>query len=180
MTLLVIADDEALLENLPDVQADILVSCGDVPDRTILIAAERCRCRHILAVKGNHDSSASFVAPIVDLHLRTHEAEGLTFGGFCGAWRYKPDGNYLFEQYEAEEGLETFPRVDIFVAHNSPRLVHDRDDNVHVGFVAFNSYVDRAKPRFLLHGHQHVNAETRMGGTRVVGTFGHRYLVVSE
>lgn len=180
MTLLVIADDEGLLQKLPDASADVLISCGDLPDQTILLAAQRCRCRHILAVKGNHDSSASFPEPIVDLHLRTHMIRGITFGGFCGAWKYKPRGNYLFEQTEVDEALSTFPRVDVFVTHNSPRLVHDREDDVHIGFSAFNAYTARTYPRFLLHGHQHMNAESPLGSTRVIGTYGHRYVVVSE
>src|SRR4051794_4656244 len=108
MTLLVIADDEALLNKLPDVHADVLVSCGDLPDQTILLAAQRCHCRHILAVKGNHDSSAVFPEPIVDLHLRSHEIRGVTFGGFHGAWKYKPKGNFLFEQAEVEVSLAAF------------------------------------------------------------------------
>jgi uncharacterized protein len=180
MTLLVIADDEALLHQLPDVPADVLISCGDLPDQIILAAAQRCRCRHILAVKGNHDSSAAFRAPIVDLHLRTHTIHGITFGGFCGAWKYKPKGNYLFEQPEVESALAEFPRVDVFVAHNSPRMVHDRDDEVHLGFDAFQTYITRAHPRRLLHGHQHLHTESTIGATRVTGTYGHRFIVIAE
>jgi Icc-related predicted phosphoesterase len=180
MTLLVIADDESLLNKLPDAQADVLVSCGDLPEQVILRAAQRCRCRHMLAVKGNHDSSASFEASIIDLHLRSHAIRGISFGGFCGAWKYKPKGNYLFEQQEVESALGTFPRVDVFVAHNSPRMVHDRDDDVHIGFGAFNSYMARTHPRWLIHGHQHVNAESTIGATRVTGVYGHRFVVVPE
>lgn len=180
MTLLVIADNEALLNNLPDAHADVLVSCGDLPDQTILCAAQRCRCRHILAVKGNHDSSASFETPIIDLHLGVHTIRRITFGGFCGAWKYKPKGNYLFEQSEVDKALTAFPHVDVFVAHNSPRMIHDRDDDVHIGFGAFNSYLTRTHPRWLLHGHQHVNTESTVGATRVVGTYGHRFMVIPE
>ncbi len=180
MTLLVIADDEALLNKLPDVHADVLVSCGDLPDQTILLAARRGHCRHILAIKGNHDSSGAFGMPIVDLHLHSHTIRGITFGGFCGAWKYKPKGNYLFEQPEVESALTAFPRVDVFVTHNSPRMIHDRDDEVHTGFNAFNNYIDRTHPRWLLHGHQHTNIETTVGMTRVIGTYGHRLIVIPE
>lgn len=180
MTVLVIADDEALLSRLPDVPADILVSCGDLPDQTLLRAAQRCQCREILAVKGNHDSSAAFEAPIVDLHLRSHTVRGISFGGFCGAWRYKPVGNYLFDEAEVERALSEFPRVDVFVTHNSPRMVHDREDDVHLGFGAFNSYIVQTSPRWLLHGHQHVNRESTVGATQVIGTFGHRFIVIPE
>ena len=180
MTLLVIADDESLLSKLPDAEADVLVSCGDLSDDLVLRAASRCHCRHILAVKGNHDSSASFESPIVDLHLRIHEIRTISFGGFCGSWKYKPKGNYLFEQDDVERALAAFPQVDIFVAHNSPRMVHDRDDEVHIGFGAFNNYIARTHPQWFLHGHQHVHAESIVSETRVVGTYGHRFVVVPE
>jgi Icc-related predicted phosphoesterase len=180
MTVLVIADDESLLSKLPEAHCDVLVSCGDLPDQVILQAALRCRCWQIFAIKGNHDSSATFKAPIVDLHLASHTIHGITFGGFCGAWKYKPRGNYLFEQPEVETALASFPRVDVFVTHNSPRMVHDRDDDVHIGFVAFHSYIFRAQPRWLLHGHQHVNVETSVAATKVIGTYGYRFVSIPE
>jgi Icc-related predicted phosphoesterase len=178
MNLLIIADDEFVGRRVPDCQVDLLVSCGDLPDDVILEVAARCHCREIFAVKGNHDSSAPFRSPIRDMHLATLQFRGVTFGGFCGSWKYKPRGNYLFEQSEVEKALDGFPRVDVFVAHNSPRLVHDRDDEVHIGFAAFSNYLTTARPRFFLHGHQHHDVETLVGQTQVIGTYGHRFLVL--
>ena len=180
MNLLIIADDECLGPQIPDCNTDLLVSCGDLPDPLILEAAKRCHCREVLAVKGNHDSSAPFPAEIRDLHLKLFQFHELTFGGFCGSWKYKPGGNYLFEDTEVERYLASFPPVDIFVTHNSPRLVHDREDDVHMGFAAFNQYVQRAKPKLMLHGHQRQNVESLIAGTRVIGTYGHRILVVPD
>jgi uncharacterized protein len=180
MTMLVIADDEFATSRIPESRADLLISCGDMPNEFILRAAAKCSCQQILAVKGNHDSSGTFPPPIRDLHLQTCEYGGLKFGGFCGSWKYKPRGNYLFEESEVEAALGSFPGVDVFVAHNSPRLVHDRDDEVHLGFVAFADYIDRARPGYFLHGHQHVHQECLVGTTRVIGTYGYRFLVVSE
>jgi len=180
MNLLIIADDESLGPQIPDCNVDLLVSCGDLPDALILEAAKRCRCKEIMAVKGNHDSSAPFPQPIRDLHLSVFQFRGVRFGGFCGSWKYKPRGNYLFEDSDVERCLVGFPAVDIFVTHNSPRLVHDREDDVHMGFAAFNQYVQKAKPKLLLHGHQHQNVESVIGGTRVIGIYGYRQLVVSD
>lgn len=180
MTVLVLADDDSVVSKIPDARADLLISCGDLADETIQLAATRCHCRSVFAVKGNHDSSGIFPRPIVDLHLQIKEFEGLTFGGFAGSWRYKPKGNWLFEQNEVEALLANFPKVDVFVAHNSPRNVHDRDDDVHLGFAAFVNYMDRAKPRYLLHGHQHEHCESTVNITKVIGTYGFRFLVIPE
>ena len=180
MTLLIIADDDAVERQVPDARADLLISCGDMADSVICRIAERCGCEKIFAVKGNHDSSGGFPAPIHDLHLNRVQFRGLWFGGFCGSWKYKPRGNYLFEQYEVESLLSGFPPVDVFVAHNSPRLIHDKEDEVHHGFTAFNSYITRTRPQWFIHGHQHANAESSLEGTKVVGVFGYRFLVVPD
>src|SRR6185436_7406777 len=178
MTLLVIADDDSVLHAIRPEYADVLVSCGDISDAIILQAARTARCSHILAVKGNHDSGAPFCTPIVDLDLTTRTIDGVRFGGFHGAWRYKPRGHYLYDQDEVERLLTSFPAVDVFVAHNSPRNIHDRDDEVHLGFVSFVSYVERARPRLFIHGHQHINKETQLGSTRVIGVYGQQRMVL--
>lgn len=176
MNFQIIADDEFAALHTPECSADVLISLGDMPVSVILEVAHRCACKTILAVKGNHDSAEPFPNPVHDLHLRTVEFGGLMFGGFCGSWKYKPKGHHLFEQEEVERSLASFPPVDVFIAHNSPRLIHDRDDEVHLGFVAFSNYIARAKPRLFLHGHQHHNIETQIGDTRIIGVFGQRLL----
>jgi len=176
MKISIIADDEFAARSIPQEQVDLLVSLGDMPDQIILEVASRCRPREILAVKGNHDTASQFPTPIRDLHLKTFTVGGLVLGGFNGAWKYKPRGHFLYEQEEVEALMKSFPAVDIFIAHNSPRGIHDRDDEVHLGFVAFNNYIQRARPKLFLHGHQHHDDETMFYDTRVVGTFGNRQL----
>ena len=180
MNALVLADDDSVSLQGVAPNADLLLCCGDVADWAILKAATASGCRQILGVKGNHDSSGRFQSPILDLHLAVLEFGGLRFGGFNGSWKYKPRGNYLYEQSEVETLLKVFPPVDVFVAHNSPRLIHERDDDVHIGFAAFNSYIERVKPLLFIHGHQHVNQESTLGGTRVIGVFGQRQIVLPE
>jgi uncharacterized protein len=178
MKMLVIADDDTIEQRIQCSAHDVLVSCGDMPDAIITRISEVIRPSHILAVKGNHDSSGSFALPIVDLHLKQYLIDGVRFGGFQGSWRYKPCGNYLFEQDEVDRLLVGFPPVDVFVAHNSPRHIHDRDDEVHFGFDAFTAYINRARPRLFIHGHQHINQETQVGHTKVVGIYGFRSLEI--
>ncbi len=173
MRILVLADlDDCVSDDIAS-GADLLVSCGDVRDDLILKAAELSACRKIFAVKGNHDLPADFPSPVSDLHLKVERFDGLRFGGFDGCWKYKPNGNYLYGQGDARSLLAAFPRVDVFIAHNSPKGIHDRDDDVHQGFDAFNEYIARANPKYMLHGHQHLSTESILGRTRVVGVFGH-------
>ena len=171
MKLLVIADEDSFINNLSGEGADVLISCGDLADPTILQAARMAQCSRIFAVKGNHDSSNFFPSPIVDMHLRTETCGGLVFGGFRGCWKYKSRGNFIYDQDEVKRSMAVFPPVDVFVAHNSPRHVHDREDEVHLGFEAFGEYIERTQPRLFFHGHMHINQETVIGRTRVIGVF---------
>jgi len=172
MNILVIADDDSFTKTPTRERADVLISCGDMADQVILQTAEATQCSRVFAVKGNHDGAGSFPTPIADLHLRTENIGGLSFGGVRGSWRYKPRGHFLYDEDEVAEFLATFPPVDVFVAHNSPRHIHDRDDEVHLGFEAFVGYIRRAQPRFFFHGHQHISEETRIDETRVIGVYG--------
>ena len=174
MKLLVLADDDGVRHDLTAQPADLVISLGDVADLVILEAAKLARCHHVFAVKGNHDGGGPFPPPIINLHLAVQTVDGVRFGGFNGSWRYKPRGHYLYDQEEVEGLLAAFPTVDVFVAHNSPQNIHERDTEVHVGFEAFNRYIERAQPRLFLHGHQHVNQDTLVGRTQVMGVFGQR------
>jgi Icc-related predicted phosphoesterase len=178
MKLLVVADDDAVFRNFKSETTDVLIACGDLADGSIIEAARVSASSRIFAVKGNHDTNQSFPPPIVDLHLRVEHCGGLTFGGFHGSWRYKPRGHFLYDQDEVERLLSGFPAVDVFVAHNSPRHLHDRDDEVHLGFDAFSTYIARAQPRLFVHGHQHINRESALGRTKVLGVYGAKLIAV--
>lgn len=176
MRVLIIADEEDQIHFDRELRADLVISCGDISDNFILRIAEMTLAREIFAVKGNHDRDAPLKPPIHDLHRTVREFQGLKFAGFNGAWRYKPRGHFLYEQAEVEKFLNFFPPVDVFVAHNSPHLIHQWDDRVHAGFKAFNAYIERARPQVFIHGHQHVNAETLHESTRIIGVFGQRWI----
>ena len=178
MKLLIIADIDDFRWKHGEGQADLLLSCGDVPDEVILEAARAYACSCVFAVKGNHDTNAPFAESIADLHLRVREHAGISFGGINGSWRYKPRGHFLYDQEEVQGFLGAFPPVDVFLSHNSPRRIHDLEDEVHYGFDGLNAYIQRAKPKVVIHGHQHVDKETRIEGTRIIGVYGHRLIEV--
>lgn len=174
MTILVIADDDSMICGLRADQVDLLISCGDLPDAAILRAIDFYRPKQVFAVKGNHDSAAAFPSGITDLHLEMRKVDGIRFGGFAGAWRYKPVGHHLFEQKEVSSMMKYFPSVDILITHNSPAGIHERDRDVHQGFEGFTDYIERARPRLMIHGHQHHDQMTVIGETTIAGVYGER------
>ena len=178
MRILAIADIDDLRWKGGSGQADMLISCGDVSDPVILDAAAAYQCSQIYAVKGNHDAPTPFPSPIVDLHLHLESYDGMAFGGLSGSWKYKSRGHYLYEQEDAMDLLKGFPPVNIFIAHNSPRGIHDKEDGIHIGFDALTAYIQSAKARLLIHGHQHLNIEPQFAKTKVLGVYGHRLIEV--
>lgn len=174
MQILAIADDDSLTGRLDFRTPDLLISLGDLFDATIQRSIERYRPRKTFAVRGNHDSAATFPEGVADLHLSVQKHDGIRFGGFSGSWRYKPRGHHLFDQDEVTRLMRGFPTVDVFVAHNSPFGIHQRDNDVHQGFHAFLDYIHRTSPRLFLHGHQHVDSTTVLGKTTVIGVYGER------
>jgi Icc-related predicted phosphoesterase len=169
MKVLVIADLEDVeldLGCLKDPALSLILSCGDVYRRTYE-AIRGVSPLPLYAVHGNHDD-AEWLPGITDLHMRPTSFNGVSLGGFEGAWRYKPAGRFLYTEPEVERFMSFFPAVDVFVSHNPLAGVHDIADGVHNGFGAFRSYVERKKPKWFLHGHSNRPGETRLGDTRVV------------
>lgn len=183
MRLLVIADcDDA--EFRDDAPADVIFALGDLMTDYILSARERSGAERVFAVKGNHDHPKDYPDEfITDVHLKVTDCSGFTVGGMNGAWKYKRKGHFLYTQDEAKELLEPMPAADIFISHNSPAGLHERDiglDEHHQGFEAAFFYVLNKRPKIFFHGHQHCNTETRLRKTRVIGVYGYRYFEMSE
>ena len=172
MNVIVIADDDSLVGHMENESAEVLISVGDLWDSAIEKAREVYDCSSVFAVKGNHDSDSPFSTCVTDLHFNIAIYKGIVFGGFKGSWKYKARGHHMFEQEEVEDMLRSFPAVDVFIAHNSPAGFHERDSDVHQGFRAFTEYIDRTQPAYFIHGHQHVNVESKRGRTSIIGVFG--------
>lgn len=157
---------------------DMIISCGDIDDQVILEAANQANCNRIYAVKGNHDTDNIFAKPIQNIHLTVISPFGFKLGGFQGCYKYKAKGNYLYEDSEVNDLIESMPAVDVFVAHNSPCGIYGKQAELHRGFAAFNNYIERKRPNFFLHGHQHINQETWVGNTKVIGIHGVKELLI--
>ena len=172
MRAVVIADDDELVGQLDVESVDLLICLGDLWAATLEKAYIKYRPGKVFAVRGNHDADTPFPAFVTHLHDTVESYGGLMFGGFDGCWRYKPRGLYLYGQAEVSELCSTFPHVDVFVAHNSPRGFHERGGDVHHGFDGFRDYIERVQPRYFFHGHQHLNQTTRIGETELIGVCG--------
>ena len=72
--------------------------------------------------------------------------------------------------------------VDIVLTHAPPRGYGDAEDLAHRGFEAFMPFLDKYKPKYLIHGHVHMNygrdipRTVRRGETTIVNAW-ERYVL---
>lgn len=176
MKILAIADRaprekiKSILEKNP---VDLICTLGDL-DYVSLTELEHINNIPKLGVYGNHDSGMYFEPlGITNMHLKTFEFDGLTFGGFEGCVRYK-DSAYakMYTQEEASLLLKDFPRVDVMLVHCPPYGVNDEPEELsHQGYKALREYVELKKPKYLLHGHTYPttdNIVTKFADTEII------------
>ena len=186
MKLLLISDIDELHWRNGSGLADLILSCGDNADQLILEASKAYNCPNVFAVRGNHDHDEGkpFPKPIIDLHMTTQKFNGMTFGGLNGALsvnrhrRYGSKHPFLHEQSEVCRYMSAFPPVDILISHNSPKGIHERDDDHYAGFDGLENYILEHKPKYLFHGHQHINRETKYDETKVICVYGWKVMEV--
>jgi len=137
-----------------------------------------------IGVYGNHDSGAYFEPlGIKNMHLNTFEYQGITFGGFQGCVRYKenPDA-IMYTQEEAQAMFKDFPRVDVMLAHCPPYGINDDTTEIsHTGFTGLREYLERAKPKYLFHGHTYPQASelvTKFLDTNIVYVYQDKVITV--
>src|ERR671933_120042 len=126
-----------------------------------------------IGVHGNHDPRNLLrEVDVEDLHGRRTSLGGLTFAGFEGCVRYRRDGGpYQYTQRQGTRMARRLPAAEVLVTHCPPQGINDDpEDPAHVGWEGLRDWVDRHRPRHLLHGHTHPIGRrlvTRHGDTRV-------------
>jgi Icc-related predicted phosphoesterase len=154
---------------------DMVLGCGDLPysymEFVTTILSVPCFYIH-----GNHDrpmhteNGRTIAEPggWINLDGRTVKAKGLILGGLEGSMRYRPNAPYQYT--EAAMTLKVWRMwpsllmhrlfdkryLDILITHAPACGIHDGEDLCHRGFQTFLRFMSRYRPRYLLHGHQHL------------------------
>lgn len=194
MKILFIADEEAKIywdffkkEDFEGI--DLIISCGDLKADYLSFLATMTSLP-VLYVPGNHDDSYTEKPPegCISIDGSIYEYKGVRILGFGGCNRYKP-GVYQYTQKEMKKRVRKLRTklfwtkgVDILVTHAPAFGVNDSEDLCHNGFVAFNEFIDKYRPRLFVHGHVHITygrthpREDQIGETRVINAF-EKYVV---
>lgn len=162
---------------------DLIISCGDLKADYLSFIVTMAKVP-VLYVHGNHDTGYSRKPPegcdCIEDELIVYKGVRILGLGGCKKYRESP------HQYTEEEMKKRIRKlrwklwwhrgVDIVVTHAPPAGVGDGEDYAHKGFAALLALMDKYKPKYLLHGHVHLNYgidKTRVrtyGDTKVINT----------
>lgn len=143
---------------------DIVISCGDLKSEYLSFIVSMINAP-LLYVHGNHDTKYQTHPPegcecIEDTIVRY---KGLRIMGLGGSYRYRP-GEHQYSERQMRWRITKLnyrlwrnKGVDIVVTHAPAYQIGDGEDLCHRGFQCFHTLMDKYKPRFLFHGHQHLN-----------------------
>ncbi|HKV45760.1 MAG TPA: metallophosphoesterase [bacterium] len=188
MVVLAVGDevDERLLgENLPEQFGGVrlILSCGDLAAEYLDALVDRFQAP-LLYVRGNHDVRYRDAPPPGDnIHGRIVTVGGLRILGFEGSPWYNGEGIQYTERQmwwrvaAARPAVWRARGVDIVLTHTPPFGIHDGRDVCHTGFRIFRGLLEAYRPRYFVHGHNHLSyvpmasRVTVTGDTRVVNAF---------
>ncbi len=154
---------------------DLICTLGDL-DYFSLAELKDIHSIPKIGVYGNHCSGSYFEElGIKNMHLAIFEYKGFVFGGFEGSVRYKNDPYApMYTQEEATIMLVDFPKVDVMLCHCPPFGINDEEEIAHQGFKALRYYIEKYKPKHLLHGHTYPtekNIVTQYQETKIIYVF---------
>ena len=169
MKILVLADEEypAFWENYREdrlKEYDLIISCGDLNPKYLSFIVTMARAP-LFYVHGNHDESYVRIPPegcdCIEDDIVVYK--GLRILGLGGCVQYRP-GQHQYTQKQMRKRIAKLrfklwrhKGVDIVVTHAPPEGVGDAEDHAHRGFQAFLDLIDKYHPKYLFHGHIHLN-----------------------
>ena len=200
MKILVVADVESKAlwdyydpERLEGVE--LIISCGDVKASYLEFLVTMTNCP-LLYVKGNHDGRYEKNPPegCICIEDRIYNYRGLRILGLGGSFRYRPDSVNMFTEKEMasrikKRRLELFLKkgFDILVTHAPAEGYGDLEDLPHRGFTCFNSLMEKYHPKYMIHGHVHMNYGMNIArtmehpsGTMIVNAYERYFLEIGD
>lgn len=163
---------------------DLMISCGDLNARYLSFLVTMGRAP-LLYVHGNHDTAYRYRPPegCDCIEDRIYRYRGLRILGLGGCAKYN-GGQHQYSEKEMCRRvrklwwqLKRAGGVDIIVTHTPPLGYGDGADYAHRGFSCFLELIDRYQPKYLIHGHVHMNygtdilRELEYKGTKIINAF---------
>ncbi len=170
---------------------DLIISCGDLPREYLEFLVTMGRAP-LLYVHGNHDDRYAVRPPegCDCIDGRLVRFGGLRILGLGGSMRYR-DGIHQYTELRmtlrvAQMWWQVLRSggVDLVVTHAPIQGIGDGEDLAHRGFACFRKMLERLRPAYWIHGHQHLNYGRAprihtCGETAVINAYG-KYILEIE
>ena len=144
---------------------DLIISCGDLSRSYLEFLVTLGNCP-LLYVRGNHDDSFADHPPegCLCIEDKVFLYRGIRFAGLGGSYRYQPDGINMYTEEQMARRIRKlwwkirkYKGVDVLVTHAPAFGKGDLDTIPHRGFRCFLKFMEKYRPRYMLHGHVHRN-----------------------
>ncbi len=193
MKILVVADEENdyiwdHFDKNKFCDIDIVISCGDLKASYLSYLVTMINAP-LYYVHGNHDGRYKIQPPegCISLEDQIIDYKGIKIAGLGGSIEYSGGS----QQFSPEKMMKRAKRLmksgfrkkpksfDILVTHSPAKGLGDGDNFVHQGFPAFNWLLDTYKPKYHLHGHQHLSYNAKQeriieyNETTIINGFGY-------
>jgi Icc-related predicted phosphoesterase len=183
---------------------DLVLSCGDLPHYYLEFIVTMLGGK-LLYVIGNHANEIKhyykpqhqweYPGGCENIDGRVVRYKGLIIAGLEGSMRYNNNRHFQYTDREmAWKVRRLMPELvlnklfrgrhlDILITHAPPQGIHDKADLCHQGFRALRTFIERFRPRYLIHGHVHVYSpneitESVYQDTTVLNAYGYRILEI--
>lgn len=168
---------------------DLILSSGDLPSEYLSFLVTFASCP-VLYVHGNHDEKYEKKPPegCICIDDNIYEYEGIRILGLGGSMRYRKGDHQFTEKEMKQRVIKLFFKIwkkngfDILLTHAPAQGINDQMDLPHRGFEIFRSLMERYEPKFMIHGHVHMNygyqvpRETKYHNTIVVNAY-EKYII---
>lgn len=143
---------------------ELIISCGDLKQKYLEFLATMINAP-VFYVHGNHDKSYVNNPPngCECIEDNIIEYKGIRFLGLGGSHKYN-NGPFQYTQSAMKRRIRQLrfklwrkDGFDVLVAHSPAKGIGDGEDTCHQGFEGFNQLINKYKPKFFFHGHQHLN-----------------------
>lgn len=143
---------------------DLILSAGDLKPDYLEYLSLYSRA-DILHVYGNHDRTHGKRSPggCICVEDMIYNYQGIRILGLGGSIRYKPG----LDQYTEKEMVKRIKKLrwqlkksggfDILLTHSPARGLGDAPDPTHIGFECLKKLLDDYQPKYMVHGHVHMN-----------------------
>lgn len=164
--------DESKLKGI-----DLILSAGDLPPEYLSFLVTFANCP-LLYVHGNHDDVYLHKEPegCVCIEDKVYVQDGIRILGLGGSMRYNM-GTFQCTEKEMQKrvrraGFQCRRRggIDILLTHAPLHGHGDLEDMPHRGFECFQTILDRYHPKYMVHGHVHMNYGANIQRTSQAGS----------